>query len=229
MSLLPRLVVDATLASDEDVEIADGFAAAAQRSGGRNFLDRPGSCQQIFDQFFREFFGRVEQESSGDAAVVFDGLEQFELVLFAHARQRANLAFARQLLHAFEIADLIGAPDQGNRFRTQALNLEQFEHRGAIFLQQFGVGFDAAIFEEHLQIGQHALADALDCEKFFRLRDQVGNLLRQRLDGFGGVAIGAHAKRVLPVDLEQIGSFVEKSGDGFVVHQSVSCDPERRL
>ena len=83
----------------------------------------------------------------------------------------ADLAFARQFLHALEVADLISAPDQGNRLRSEPLNLEQFEHRRAIFFQQLGVGFDAAIFEKHLQIGQHAFADALDGEKLFRFRD----------------------------------------------------------
>jgi len=80
------------------------------------------------------------------------------------------------------------------------------------------VRFDAAIFEKHLQIGQHPFANALDFEKLLRLLDQVRNLLRQRFNGGRRVAIGAHAKRVLPVDLQQIGSLVEKSGDSFVVH-----------
>ena len=88
--------------------------------------------------------------------------------------------------------------------------------------------FDAAILEEHLQIGQHALANALNFEQLFRFRDQVGHLLRQRLDGFGGIAVRTHAKRVLPVDLQQIGSFVEKSGDGFVVHIRYEEFPPRR-
>jgi hypothetical protein len=58
-----------------------------------------------------------------------------------------------------------------------------------------------------------------------RLRDQVGHLLRQRFNGLRRVAIGAHAKRVLPVDLQQIGSLVEKSGDGLVVHNFKGFQP----
>ena len=56
---------------------------------------------------------------------------------------------------------------------------------------------------------------------FFGSCNQVGYLLRQRLNGLRRIAIGAHAKRVLPVDLQQIGSLVEKSGDGFVVHSEL--------
>src|ERR1700687_683887 len=83
--------------------------------------------------------------------------------------------------------------------------------------------FDAAIFEKHLQIGQHSFANARHCKKFFRLLNQVGHLLRQRFNGLRRIAIGAHAKRVLPVDLQQIGSLVENSGDGFVVHSELSA------
>ncbi len=78
--------------------------------------------------------------------------------------------------------------------------------------------FNAPIFEKLQQIGLHAPANALYFEKLLRLLNQVGHLLRQRLNGRCGVAIRAHAKRILPVDLQQIGRLVEKSGDGFVVH-----------
>ena len=46
----------------------------------------------------------------------------------------------------------------------------------------------------------------------------VVDLLRVVLDGLRGIAIRADAERVLPVDLEQVGSFVENVGDGLVVH-----------
>ena len=36
--------------------------------------------------------------------------------------------------------------------------------------------------------------------------------------GLRGVAVRANAKRILPVDFEQVSSFVEDAGDGFVVH-----------
>ena len=36
---LPRFRLDAAFARDQDVEVADGFAAAAQRPGRRDFFD----------------------------------------------------------------------------------------------------------------------------------------------------------------------------------------------
>ena len=141
--LFARVVrVAAAFAGDQDVEVADGFASAAQRAGGRDLFDS-GRRQQMRNQLLGQLLGRVEQKPSADAAIVFDRLQQLLFMLFAHARQFANLSFARQLFDAIEIADLVGAPDQGDRLRAEALNLEQFEHRRAILFQQLGVDFDA--------------------------------------------------------------------------------------
>src|SRR5208282_486902 len=122
--LLPRLALNAALAGNEDIEVADSFASATQRSGRRNFFD-PRNSQQVLHEFFRQFFGSVEQKSSGNAAIILNRFQQLRFLLFTHTRQRADLAFARQLLHALEIADLISAPDQGDGLRSESLNLEQ--------------------------------------------------------------------------------------------------------
>ena len=78
--------------------------------------------------------------------------------------------------------------------------------------------FDLSLFEQHLEICEHAFADALNCQKFFGFLNQIGYLLRQSFYRFGGVAIGANTEGVLAVDLEQIGGFVEDAGYGFVIH-----------
>ncbi len=175
------------------------------------------------DQLGGELLGRVEQESAADAAIVFDGLQQLLFVLFAHARQFADFAFAGQLFDAIEIADLVGAPDQGDGLGPEALNLEQFEHGGTVFLQQFGMDLDCALLKKMLQVGEHALADAGDCQQLFGFGDQIGNLLGQRLDRLGGIAVGTNAEGILAVDFEQVGGFVENSSDGFVVHKRNNC------
>ena len=53
---------------------------------------------------------------------------------------------------------------------------------------------------------------------FLGSSNDVGDLLRQGFDGFGGVAIRADAERVLAVDFQQVGGFEENARDGFVVH-----------
>ena len=79
----------------------------------------------MVDDFLGLSFGGVEEKASGDAAIILDGLQQFLFVLFAHAREGANLAFLGQLFNALGIADVIGAPDEGDGLGAEALNLEQ--------------------------------------------------------------------------------------------------------
>ena len=209
--------VAAGFARDQHVEVADGFASAAERACGRYLFDA-GKILEVVDDFLGFAFRDIEQEASGDAAVVFDGLQEFLFVLFAHAGQLANLSFTGQLGHAVEITNVVGAPDKGDGLWSQALDLEQVEHRRVIFLKQFGVQGKFALFEHFLQVGQHAFADAGDGENFLGFVDDVGDLLGLGFDGFGGVAIRADAEGISAVDFEQVGGFVEDAGDGFVVH-----------
>ena len=119
--------------------------------GGRDLVDAR-ILLEIGGEFFGLGFGGVDQESAADAAIVLDGLQQLGFVLLAHARQFANFAFARQLLDAVDVANFVGAPDQCDGLRTEALNLQQLQHRGMVFLEQLGLNREFAVFEKFLQI-----------------------------------------------------------------------------
>ncbi len=114
----PQMIVNAARPGDEHVEVADSFAAAAQRTGRRDLLDAL-DVLQMRRQLLGGAVGFVQQKAPGDAAIIFDGLEDLLLGLLAQARQLAQLAFARELLHSSQVAYLKGAPDQGNRFRAR--------------------------------------------------------------------------------------------------------------
>ncbi len=75
-----------------------------------------------------------------------------------------------------------------------------------------------AVLEHLLQIRQHSLADSGNFQHFFRLADQVGNLLRHGFNRLGCIAIGTDAEGILPVNFQQVGGFVEDARDGLVVH-----------
>ena len=204
-------------AGHENVEIADRLAAAAQRSSWSDLVEA-GEFRKIIGEFFRLGLGNVDQESAGDAPEVFNGFQQFLFVLLAHARQFADLAFARQFFHAIDVADLVGAPDQRNGLRSKTLDLQQLQHRRMIFFQQLGLHRKLAVFEQLLKIHQHSLANAGNREHFLGFADDVPDLLGMILDSLGGVAVGADAERILAVDFEQISGFVQDRGDGFIVH-----------
>src|SRR5258707_10116746 len=66
----------------------------------------------------------------------------------------------------------------------------------------------------------HALADSGNGqERLFVLVDFSQGAV-QALNGLGGAAVGAYAKRVFGRDLHQVGGLVKNGGDGFVVHES---------
>ena len=219
--LLAGGVIAAGFACDQDVEIADGVASAAQGTG-RSYFFHAGILAKMLDNFFRLLFGRVEEKASGDATVVFDGLEQLLLVFLPHTGKLAYFSLAREFGHTLQIAHVIGTPDEGNGLGAEALDLEQVEHGGMILGKQFGVQRKFSFLEHLLQVYQHAFADAGDSQDFFGIIYQVGDLLGLGLDGFGGVAVRTDAEGILPVNFEQVGGFVENAGDCFVVH----CDKD---
>ena len=104
--VLAGSVIAAGLARNQDVEIADGLASAAQRSRGSYFF-YPGIIAEVLDDLIGLLFGSVEQEAAGNAAIVLDGLEQFLFLLLAHAREFADLSLFGQPGHAIDIAHLI--------------------------------------------------------------------------------------------------------------------------
>ena len=139
-------------------------------------------------------------------------------MLFAHAGQDPNLAFARKFFDTFDVANLVGTPDQGNGLGAEALNFQQVQHGGAIFLQQLGVEGEPSFFKDLLHVQQHALADAGNFQHLFRFADDVSDLVGKRFNGLGSGAVGANAKGILTIDFKQVGSLVEDAGDGAIVH-----------
>ena len=102
-------------------------------------------------------------------------------MLFAHAGQDPNLAFARKFFDTFDVANLVGTPDQGNGLGAEALNFQQVQHGGAIFLQQLGVEGEPSFFKDLLHVQQHALADAGNFQHLFRFADDVSDLVGSML------------------------------------------------
>ena len=65
---------------------------------------------------------------------------------------------------------------------------------------------------------EHPLADAGNGEHLLGIADDVLDLMRVAFDGLRGIAVGANAERILPVDFEQVGGLVENVGDRLVIH-----------
>jgi hypothetical protein len=87
-----------------------------------------------------------------------------------------------------------------------------------VFFQKLGVHFETSLTQQLLKVEQHPFANSGNRENLFRFLNQLPDLLRQRFDGSRGIAIRTDAERILAVNLEQIGGFVQNAGDSLVIH-----------
>ncbi len=78
-------------AGDEEVEVADGLAAAAEGAGGGDLVDAGEGADEIADGV-GVVLGFVDAEAAGVFAVVFDAFEELGDELFAHAGELGEVA-----------------------------------------------------------------------------------------------------------------------------------------
>ena len=151
-------------AGDEEVEVADGLAAAAEGAGGGDLVDAGEGADEGGDGV-GVVLGLVDAEAAGVFAVVFDALEELGDELFAHAGELGEVAGFGGGFEAVDVADLAGGPDESDGFGAHAGEAEEFEHGGFVFLQELFAEGHGAGGEEGLDVGDHAFADAGDGEE----------------------------------------------------------------
>lgn len=150
--------------------------------------------------------------------MIFDAFEEFGDEFFSHARELGEVAGFCCGFEAIDVADLTGGPDESDGFGAHAGETEELEHGGLVFLQKLFAEWHGSGSEKSLDVGDHAFADAGDGEELFGIFGDGGELGGLLLDGLGCAAVGADAKGICGIDLEEGGSFVEESGDRDIVH-----------
>ena len=75
---------------NQQVQIADGFPAAAQAARGRDLLDA-GRLAEIGGELVSHVFGVTQQIPASALAILRDRLQHLLFQLGAHARQHAQL------------------------------------------------------------------------------------------------------------------------------------------
>ncbi len=94
-------------AGDEEVEVADGLAAAAEGAGGGDLVDAGEGADEVGDDV-GVVLGLVDAEAAGVFAVVFDAFEELGDELFAHAGELGEVAGFGGGFEAVDVADLAG-------------------------------------------------------------------------------------------------------------------------
>ena len=106
---------------NQQIEIADGFLAAAERSRGLHGTDQLAVALDVGGQLGGLRFHKIEQESAGDLLVHLDGLKDVRFALLAEAGQVAQLALARQILDRIHSARSEYAPQQRRPFSVRVI------------------------------------------------------------------------------------------------------------
>ena len=205
----------------EEVEVADGLAAAAERAGGDDLVDAREGADEI-DDGVGVLLGFVDAEAAGVLAVVFDAFEELGDELFAHAGKLGEVTGFGGGFEAVNVTDLAGGPDESYGFGSHAGETKEFEHGGFVFLQELFAEWHGSGGEEGLDVRKHAFANAGDGEELFGVVCDGGELGGLLLDCLGGAAVGADAEGVGGVDFEERGGFVEEAGDRDIVHSEAS-------
>ncbi len=202
---------------DQEIEIADGFASAAQAAGGSDFFDVDGA--EIIRQLIGDALREAQQESARALAVAGDGAQDFFLELRAHARKLAEFLFAAQALQIVDGGAAVSFKQQADAFGAESLDLQKLQRAGGISFQHLIAALETAALFDLGENRSDAFADAGNVGDFARgVLENGGNLLGVRFDDTSGVAVGANAERILIRDLHQVRRFKQQPCDGAIFH-----------
>ena len=123
-------------ASDEEVKVAYGLAATAERACGGDLVDAGEGADEGAD-IFCIALRLIDAEATGVLAVIFDALQQFGDEFFSHAWELGEMACLGGYFEAVNVADLTGGPDESYGLGTHAGKAEKLEHGGLVLLEQF--------------------------------------------------------------------------------------------
>ncbi len=203
--------------SDQDIQVADGFAHAPEAAGHDHLL-HAGNRLQKGAQRLGILRRGGELEAAALAGMGLHRLQNVLLGFFAEAVQRADAAILRGALQLLD----------GLHVKVVVQHLDALGPQPG-YLQQFGDGrrqFLAQAIQQAAMSGADDLGDlageiatdAGQAGQVVAALHQHARLLRQVTHDARGIAIGTDAKRVRPLDLQQVGDLFEYSGDVGVVN-----------
>ena len=203
---------------DEQIQIADGFLAAAERSGSFDRADEFAVTGDVGGELGGFGFHEVDQEAPGDLLVDLDGFQDIGFTFFAEAGKFAELAFAGEGFDGVDGAGFEGAPEQGDFLGAERLQVEQVENRGRIFLQELLAQAVVVGLENFLNVLGHAVADAGQFGELGGIERQLLDRFRNAGDQLGGFFVAAIAADDRAIDFEQLRGLAQDAGDFTIIH-----------
>ncbi len=205
---------------DDEVEVADGVARAAEGAGGGSFFD-VGRFEEVFAELFRGGFDGIDAEAAGGAFVNFAGFDDVFFGACAEAGEVTEFFVAGEFFDVGDGGGAEGFPEEGDLFRAQGLEAQDLEKSRRIFGAEFGAEGVVAGGEDFADVVSHVVADA---GKFGELLGVLGELFDAFGDGFekfGGFFVGAVTADNGAVDFEELSSFAKDAGNVAIFHGGI--------
>src|SRR3569833_3247643 len=112
-----------------------------------------------------------------------------------------------------ETGDVEMIHQQLDPLRPQPGQFEQFGNARRQATTQLFEDFTAASLDDRHDLVREVLTDTGQARELHVLRHECRYFCAEFFHRARGVAVGAHAKRIFAVDLEEIGDFIEQRGD----------------
>ena len=196
---------------DDDVDVVDGFVAAAcAAAGGETDGVRVGA--QVVEQGGRGVGGDGREMASGALFERGETVEDFFLRLGAEAVEGGDFVFLARFFEVGQRGDLEFFVEGFDFFRSEAGDVEEFEEfRGklraeVVVVRQLSRGHEGGDF-----LAQ-GFADAGDAFQLV-LADEGAKVAFEHFEGAGAVVVGADFEGVLALEFEQEGDALEDFDD----------------
>ena len=210
---------------DEDVDVADRFLPAADRSGQTELLDLRHALERPV-----ELFGHGQRAPERHALLALldhrDALEDVGLGLGLDARQSAELARLGQRLQGGDVADTRFVVEQLRGPGAQTGDVHQLDHAVRDLLVEGVHVLHPARPQVLADLVGEVLADAGDLAQPLLLRDHL-DVLAEAFETLAGATVGADAEGIVSADLQEIGHPIEETGDLDVLHAALQFARER--
>jgi len=196
----------------QNVQVAHGFFAAAIAPRGLKAAHRGAGFQKGEDGL-GVLVGLGPEHALARLGRQRDAFEDGGFGLLAKAFQPAHLLRLARGAQLVEAVDAELAVQGGSPLGPQAGDAQYGQHTLGHFGHQFVEHGQRASFDQLGDFLGQVLADSLDVGQLpLRIAHDLGDRLGEVADRACGIAIGAHPKRIRPLEFQQIGDLVELVG-----------------
>jgi hypothetical protein len=199
------------LGRDDDVDVVDGFVAAAGAAAGGE-ADGVRVRPQVVEQGGRGVGGDGSEVASGALLEVGETEEDFFLGLGPEAIEAGDFVVLAGFFQIGERRDLEFFVEGFDFFRTEAGNVEKFEQFRRELRDQFVVVGKLSRGDEGRDFFAEGVADPRDAFQFI-FADERSKVVFEHFKGARTVVVGADLERIFALELEQKSDALEDVND----------------